>query len=112
MTKKNFNINPNEIDNNKKYGFFNNYNKELNDNNEKRNIKKYMDEENVYDYNKRRNKFFSYNFFEYKFTENKVNKNNFIHIKKRNFPENLNQEVDNLIDQIPKKHYVITESQI
>ena len=71
-----------------------------------------MDEENVYDYNKRRNKFFSYNFFEYKFTENKVNKNNFIHIKKRNFPENLNQKVDNLIDQIPKKHYVITESQI
>ena len=112
IDKKELNINPNEIGNNKKYGFFKNYNKELDDNNEKRNIKKFLDEENIYDYNKRRNKFFSYNFFEYKFTEKKINKINFINIKKRNLPENLKQEVENLIDQIPKKHYVITESQI
>jgi hypothetical protein len=58
IDKKEFNINPNEIGNNKKYGFVKNYNKELDDNNEKRNIKKYIDEENIFDYNKRRNNFF------------------------------------------------------
>ena len=112
IDKKEFNINPNEIGNCKKYGFFKNYNKKLDDNNEERNIKKFINEENIYDYNKRRNKFFSYNFFEYKFTENKINKINFFNIKKRKFPENIKKEVDKLIDQIPKKHYVITESQI
>ena len=57
IDKKEFNI-KNEIGNNKKYGFVKNYNKELDDNNEKRNIKKYIDEENIFDYNKRRNNFF------------------------------------------------------
>ena len=58
IDKKEFNINPNEIGNCKKYGFFKNYNKKLDDNNEERNIKKFINEENIYDYNKRRNNFF------------------------------------------------------
>ena len=98
INKKEFSINSNEIGNNKKYGFFKNYNKELDDNNEKRNIEKFINEENIYEFNKRKNKFFSSNFFEYKFTKNKINKLNFIHIKKRKFPENLLPEVENYIN--------------
>ena len=112
INKKEFSINSNEIGNNKKYGFFKNYNKELDDNNEKRNIEKFINEENIYEFNKRKNKFFSSNFFEYKFTKNKINKLNFLHIKKRKFPENLLPEVENYINNCPKNKYVIIESKI
>ena len=39
-------------------------------------------------------------------------KSQIVEIKKYTITEQIKQEVENLIDQTPKKHYVITESQI
>ena len=39
-------------------------------------------------------------------------KSQIVEIKKYTITEQIKQEVENLIDQIPKKHYIITESQI
>ena len=75
IDKKEFNINPYEIGNYKKYSFFNNYNDK---NNKERNIKKFI-MKRIYMIKIIKEIFFFIYFFEYKFT----NKIHFFNIKKR-----------------------------